>query len=102
MQKLLRKAINKKNCLLGTSCFSFSSKSNVEFHKAVLASRIISTIRKSPLNDYRSESFPSLKEAIFQEISKYETAINSVTDEDLVKQAAKEVRNCFDDGVYVP
>jgi hypothetical protein len=102
MIKLLKKVSFCGSNLLRTASFSFASKSSVEFHKAVLASRIISIIRKSPLNEFRSESFPSLKETILEEISNYEAKKKSGADENLIKQAAKEVRNCFEDGVYVP
>ena len=102
MIKLLKKVAFCTNSLLRIPSYGFASRSNVEFHKAVLASRIISTIRKSPLNEYRSESFPSLKETILEEISDYEAKNKSEADENLIKQAAKEIRNCFEEGVYVP
>ena len=47
----LLKNVGLRSHLLWKSSFCFANKSNVEFHKAVLASQIITTIRNSPLND---------------------------------------------------
>ena len=101
MISLLRNTLLQRNLFFKPSFF-FAQKSNVEFHKAVISSNIIQTIRWSPLNEYRSQSYPSLKEKILEYINEYEAKNSDGPDAALVKKAAEEVRNFFVDGVWVP
>ena len=71
MIKFLKKFALCSKSLLRTVSFDFPSKPNAKFLKAVLASRIISTIKKISLNEYRSKRFLSLKETILKEINNY-------------------------------